>query len=68
MPVHYIRNKKLHKQYKALGEPAVPQLLQEHAKDVVPPPFQQATPVKRRKGQQRDYMTEGYLQALGSTP
>ena len=47
MPVQYIRNKKLHKQYKVLGEPAVPQLLQEHAKDVVPPPFQQAMPVKR---------------------
>ena len=66
MPARYIRNKKLHLQYKKLNEPAP-----------APPPVQQIpaagkeafeTPVKRVKGKRRDYMVEGVLQGFGSTP
>jgi hypothetical protein len=73
MPARYIRNRKLHEQYKGLDEtPSPPPPLPtpvapEHAKDV-DTPFQPGyTPIKNRvKGQKRDYMTDGFLQGYGS--
>ena len=64
MPARYIRNKKLHAQYRQLDEPVPPPVQQ------IPATQQQEafqTPIKRRKkGEKRDYMTQGVLEAYGT--
>jgi hypothetical protein len=69
MPARYIRNKKLHQQYRVLNETTPPPQVQPQ----IPPakqegePFQPGyTPVKRQKGKKRDYMLDGVLQSFGS--